>query len=266
MRWVAALLLGLPFLALAAEPSPVLPVERCAEHVPFGQPESPRTDTTLLCRPGYLIEHDNKAKIPAWVSYLLTPERTVGCARRTADFDAEPALPPEKRAEDKDYAKSGFDRGHMANNADMRWNKQVEIDSNVLSNVAPQNPSLNRGLWSALEAQTRAWAVERGPLIVYTGPIYSRQAPSTIGKGRVTVPDAFFKVLVDKQEKEVVAFIMPNEKVIGGLSDFTTSLAEVQRQTGMVLPLPEGTKTVRLWGSSAKNVRDERATACGVAR
>lgn len=245
---------------------PTMDEAACAEHVPYGTPSTERTDTAIICRVGYKLQHDNKAKIPMWVAYSLTPARAVGCFPRTNDWDADPSLPDDKRAHPKDYAKSGYDIGHMANNGDMRWDPLVELESNVLSNAAPQLPALNRGPWRQLEDQTRAWVMyRRNPILVYVGPIYNRQAPQTIGAGRVVVPDAFWKILVDQTTHEVVAFIYPAETKSGPPAQFKTSVAEIQRKTGLIVPLPEKRRlSTQLWPSPKKTTRTDRSAVCAL--
>lgn len=258
-----ALLVALSLPVQAVRPSQ--PMEACRQHLPYSEPHVRRADTTKVCRQGYALEHDNRAKIPIWVAYTLTPERAVGCFPRTSDWQPDPSLRPDARAVPKDYAKSGYDIGHMANNSDARWDRLVEAESNVLSNAAPQLPSLNRGPWKRLEDQTRAWTIERGThLLVYVGPIYDAQAPSTIGAGRVTVPRAFYKVLVDQRAKEVVAFIYPADAQQGDPGTFRVSLAEVQRQTGINFYLPKGFNLapLSLWRTEAKSARKAKSVTC----
>ena len=242
-----------------------MPMKECKQHLPFTEPSIRRADTTKICREGYALEHDNKAKIPIWVAYTLSPKRAVGCAARTSDWDAEPSIKPGSRAEPKDYAKSGYDIGHMANNGDMRWSLQVEEESNVLSNAAPQLPSLNRGPWKQLEDQTRAWAIGRNTdILVYVGPIYDTQAPLTIGTNHVTVPDAFYKVLVDQKAKEVLAFIYPAGVTQGAPGAFRVSLAEVQRKTRINFYIPAGYNLapLALWPSDTKSARKTKSVTC----
>lgn len=239
--------------AVQANPSKAAPLSECAEHLPFGIPQTKTQDTTEICRKGYALLHDNRWKIPQWVAYRLTAERTVGCSRRTSDWDPEPSIPPGKRAIEKDYAKSDYDIGHMMPNADARWDKQVEVDTNVLSNAAPQLKSLNRGSWATLEERVRLWAVTRREIIVYTGPIWDRVAPKTIGEG-VAVPTAFFKVVVDPKSKQVLSFIYP-ATAKGSPELFRTNLAEVQRRTGLVLPVPpKSTNSRKLWPHVTESV------------
>lgn len=261
MRLMVFLLAALLSPAHAAV-SPNQPMDRCQQHLPFGLPSGARADTTKVCRPGYALEHDNRAKIPVWVAYELTREKALGCAAREEGFEPERSIPAGKRAELKDYAKSGYDIGHMANSADMRWSEQASDDSNVLSNAAPQLPGLNRAAWKSLEVRTRSWAIDRERLIVYVGPIYPAKGAKTIGKGQVVVPEAFYKVLVDPKTRHVVAFIYPHEVSREAPGAFRTSLAEVQRRTGLVLPVPARPVSPReMWPVKASSTA-EKAVTC----
>ena len=250
--------------AYSATPRPSSRVETCTQYFPYGMPQSKKSDVTAICREGYLLLHDNKAKIPVWVAYSLTPLRAMGCSRRTNDFDPEISIPPELRAAVRDYSKSGYDIGHMASNADMRWTPQVEIESNVLSNAAPQLPALNRGPWKQLEETTRVWAVERKTnLLIFVGPIYDRKSSSTIGNNRVVVPEAFYRIIIDQKNGDVMSFIYPADATAGDPSRFLTSFQEVQRQTGVIFPLPENAVlSTKVWWSSSKSVAANKAAFC----
>jgi endonuclease G len=229
-------------------------MDACKAHLPYGQPKVSKSDITPICREGYALAHDNKAKIPAWVAYTLTPASATGCDDRAAGFKPEPSVPAGKRAETKDYAKSGYDIGHMANSADMRSTDQLSLESNVLSNAAPQLPGLNRAAWKSLEVRSRAWAAGRGDdILVYVGPIYDLKGATTIGKNAVVVPTAFYKVLVDQKTLEVLVFIYPHAASKATPQTFRSSIAEVQKQTGIIIPLPKGAKlTGPMWPTMAQ--------------
>lgn len=236
----------------------------CSSHLPFGAPVS-QVEGLLICREGYALQHYNQARIPAWVAYVLTPREANGCAARTSRFRPEPSLAPGSRAETKDYSGSGYDIGHFANNGDMRWSELVETESNVLSNAAPMRPTLNRGPWARLEDVTRVWAIERGPILIYTGPIFHLKFSPRIGQG-VVVPDAFFKVLVDLQAGEAIAFIYPAWAARGEMDEYRASIQQVERYTGISLPLPKGVKQTSTWRLQSGTSRDDRAAACEVGR
>lgn len=239
-----------------------LPLSDCAVHIPFGMPLIVHAETTMICRRGYLIQHDNRARIPIWAAYQLTAEKAVGCVSRTNNFRQDPALPPGASATASDYARSGFDIGHMVPNADMRWNAQVEEESNFFSNAAPQEPSLNRGPWRILEDAIRAWVIERGEVIIYVGPIYESHLGERIAF-RVVIPNAFFKVIIDPKTKEVMAFVYPNRAITGtSITDFAIPIPEVQMMANINLPLPPDAIFLSAPWPQLVSPRVERAKHC----
>lgn len=252
--------------AFAAQPKP-LPTAECVQQAPYGFPSTKKITVQSICRTGYFTVNDLKAKIPVYVSYVLKPENAVGCVARDTSFEVDRSLPPGSRAGNRDYAKSGYDIGHMANAADLKWSEQAQSTAAILSNAAPQLPALNRGIWKKLEDTTRGWAVSReNTLLIYTGPIYNQVQDPTIGKGRVTVPHAFFKIIVDTVTSEAQVFIFAHEGSSQELDTFITSLAEVQRRTGIVFPMPDGVKFTGLWPVTLKTVREAKNEACSIPR
>lgn len=268
MRVLVALILSLIVSAPAAgerkTPRLAMPMDQCFAHLPYGQPKSGRADTSMICRQGYALEHDNKAKIPAWVAYTLTPEHAVGCYPRVGTFKSDPSIDEDNSAKMKDYAKSGYDIGHMANDSDMRWDPLVEVESNLFANAAPQLPGLNRAAWKMLEDQTRAWATQRQhSLLIYVGPVYEKRAPTTIGTGQVTVPLSFYKIIVDQETNETMVFLYPHQESGAPPSSFQTSLAIVQRLTQIVFPLPpKSVMSSALWPANTKSARFEKVKTC----
>lgn len=258
MRYVLAIILLFVAQAQAA-PTLSLRMAVCNEHLPFGIPAPVVKDSKQICRFGYATQHDNSRKVPLWVAYTLTPEHALGCYPRTSGFSPEPSVPVGKRAEDSDYTNSGFDRGHLASNNDMRWHLQVEDDVNVLSVTAPKNITLNRGAWKMLEDRARVYAVEQWTdILIYAGPIFSPD-DKTIGLNKVVVPNAFYRVLVNLKTRQVVAFIYPNAGVSGPPDDFRVPYEEVVARIGFTLPLPEDpVMSQAMWPINAKTVTDAR--------
>jgi len=81
-----------------------------------------------------------------------------------------------------------------------------------MSNITPQKPGFNRGIWKKLEAQVRHWAETEEEIIVVTGAILPKEVTLTVGPGRIPVPEAFFKVVYDlTPPQKMIAFIIPNE-------------------------------------------------------
>jgi endonuclease G len=139
----------------------------------------------------------------------------------------EDPLVSTQTATNADYAKSGYDRGHLAPAADMSWSLQVMQESFYYSNMSPQLPGFNRGIWKKLEEKVRSWAVLYDTLYVVTGPILESGLPS-IGPNKVSVPKAYFKALIAPNQQKGIAFIMPNAKSDLELAFFSVSIDELE--------------------------------------
>jgi len=198
----------------------------------FGLPGS---DGRLLCRTGYLLAHDGDFKTPIWVIQRLTREKALERQPRPNDFRPDLDLPKEERAELSDYKGSGYDRGHMAPSADFGWSAVAISESYLLSNMVPQNGPNNQQIWANLESQVRDWAIVRGEIMIYTGPIYNNDvAEKTIGKGKVGVPDKLYKIVYDVQKKEAIAFLIPNKAIpVKDLPNYIVSIRDIEYITGL---------------------------------
>lgn len=265
MRTLLLTLLVALHLPVQAQQRPPLQMSACAEHLPFGVPEGRKQEVFTRCRQGYAYAYDGNAKLPVWVAYRLTPQRALGCFTRPESFKVDEAIPPYQRSLPKDYAKSGYDIGHMMPAADARWDPLVAEEANIMSNTAPQLPGLNRAGWKRLEDAVRSWTVGRSTeLLVYVGPIYNTKQASTIGRSLVVVPTAFYKVVIDLRTSEALGLIYPHEATTLPPASFVTSLAEVQRQTGMVIPVPPKVRWLKEpWDTK---VTTKRGEVCGLSK
>lgn len=232
------------------------PLEDCQEYTKYGVPGR---DGDILCRKGYLLAHSPDRKTPLWVIEHLTGEKAAGSIPRTDNFQPDPDLPKGKRAELSDYKKSGYDQGHMAPAADMAWNEQAMRESFYLSNMVPQvGVGMNRGIWKDLEEKIRRWALGRGEIYIYTGPVYdSTVEPANIGKNSVAVPNQLFKVVFDPVKIEAITFIMPNKPLkSSNMPQYIVSIREVEKVTGLdflsnvtqqIQDVIETQKAVEMW-------------------
>jgi len=200
----------------------------------FAQLEIPKyeADDTIIRHLGYTLSYNSKYKQANWVAYLLTKDETVKRFQRGEYFAPDPLIPGTNLA--VDYAKSGYDRGHLAPAADMGYSMETMVQSFFYSNMSPQVPRFNRGIWKKLEMQVRNWAVEYDSLYVVTGPIFDSVMP-TIGPHRVAVPKEFYKVLLQKRNGEWfgIGFILPNASLKGVITRFATSIDKVEELTGI---------------------------------
>lgn len=193
------------------------------------------TNEQILKREGYTVSYNSSTMQPNWVAWALTYDRTTGSVKRsdykfTADDDV-----PSPRAEDTDYRSSGYDRGHMCPAGDNKFSEEAMRQSFLFSNICPQAPSLNRGDWNEMEIACRKWAKQMGTIYVVCGPIfYKNSTHKSIGKHKVPVPEAFFKVLLCTEgTPKAIGFIYKNEDGNRPKGDYVNTVDEVERITGI---------------------------------
>lgn len=235
----------------------------CGQSTPWGLPEvTDRHGIAVVCHEGYPAGLDRVAREPRWVAYELTAEHDLGCLPRNGlSFKVDVLADASEQGTPNDYAKSGYDLGHMAPNEDFAWDAGEQRDTFSMANVAPQVPGLNRQGWERLEEDVRGWALTRGDLQVYVGPIYS-ETPKTIGVDKLPVPSVFYKIVVDRQTGEEIGFMLPN-KVIkkGAVQPWHAAMATVEDKANISLPEPpnasEGsvawTEDLQVWRAAHKS-------------
>lgn len=190
----------------------------------------------ILYRKGYTVSYNKELKIPNWVAWELTPEKLVERESRTDKFLPDPDLPEDEAVTTDDYKGAGMDRGHMCPAGDNRWHWKAMQESFYMTNICPQNHNLNRGDWKELEESCRRWAQEEGKIYIVCGPILYDQRHRTIGKKhKITVPEAFFKVVLcaDSNPPKAIGFIYKNASGNHPLDSYVNTVDEVERITGI---------------------------------
>ena len=191
-----------------AERTSITPLPKGAE---LPQLKRKRTEQVIQ-HEGYTVSYNSDYRIANWVAYVLTDkEARSDKAERQNKFVVDP-LVKGASATNEDYTRTGFDRGHLAPAGDMKWSEKAMRESFYLSNITPQKPGLNRGIWKELEEQIRLWARENGAVLIATGPVIPDEELSRLGKNRVGVPRHFYKVLcmVVDNRLEGVGFLFEN--------------------------------------------------------
>ena len=184
----------------------------------------------------YALLYDTLYRQAAWVAYRLTrTEVEYRGAERSNRFLPDPKVRERgwPTAVTSDYTHSGYDRGHLLPSADRDDTPRENAATFYLSNISPQRPVLNRGVWKSLEEQVRRWAVTYDSIYVVTGGILSPELDRI--KGGVGVPEYFFKVVLvrDGEEYRCVGFLIPNGKEISGkFIDYLVPVDEVESRTG----------------------------------
>ncbi|MEI7801972.1 MAG: DNA/RNA non-specific endonuclease [Bacteroidota bacterium] len=211
-----------------------LPINKI-KPVAINKLEIPQTQVKdiLINHTAYSLSYNETHEQANWIAYELTSEETKKEFERTDKFLVDP-LVKSKTANDKDYAGSGYDRGHLAPASDMGWSTTSMAESFYYSNMSPQEPGFNRGVWKKLEGLVRTWAVENNSIYIVTGPVLTPGLP-TIGVNKVSVPKYYYKVILDYSQPSIkaIGFILPNSASNEPLKNYAVTVDSVENLTGI---------------------------------
>ena len=236
------------------QPAQPIPSTEGSDNLAYGIPG--KADY-IVDREGYALGYSEYHEQASWVIYRMTyEEATAKVANREDNFREDPQI-PSGSATLADYKKSGKDRGHLAPAADMSFSIKTMDESFYMSNMSPQEPDFNRGIWKDLEAQVRSFAITEKDIYVVTGPILPQTKTITIGPNKVTVPDRYYKVVWSRTPPgKMIGFILPNAGSTKSLQSFAVTVDKVEAETGLdffsEIPQPqqeqlESTLTVDAW-------------------
>jgi len=175
---------------------------------------------------GYTLCYSEKYEQAKWVAYELTVKNLLCDGKRKNSFRIDTDIVTGS-ATVVDYYRSGYDRGHLAPAADFKCDMRPTF---LMSNISPQKPMFNRGVWKRLERWARDKAKEDGLVYVITGPVL-HDSLKTIGINEVAVPEQFYKIVFN--DWRVTAFLIPNKWAIGKLDKFVVSVDSVESVTGI---------------------------------
>lgn len=199
----------------------------------------------ILYKTGFIVSYNRETRNPNWVAWHLTESHTKGPHQRKQEIFTEDEEVKTPRATNHDYYNSRYDRGHMCPAGDNKWDKEAMRESFLFTNICPQNHGLNKYEWNDLEIKCREWAREYGAVDIVCGPIYSSAAdrfrvgsgysetPKTIGRNKVWVPEAFFKVVLCRKRGMAIGFIYRNEGVKQTMEEAVRSVDEIEQLTGI---------------------------------
>ena len=217
------------------EPSPTKKIKQ-TENLEIPAPIESNKEL-VLHRTNYTLSFNKSTNLPNWVAWRLDKKKLAQkVSRDRYKFVVDPEVSGKNAVVTQDYAQSGYDRGHMCPANDSRWSADAMRESFYMTNICPQNPSLNSGDWNELEQACHKWA-EEGPIYIVCGPIlYKKSKAEYIGKEhKIRVPEAFFKVVlagVEKGKPRAVGFVYKNAKGNRPLDAYVNTVDEVERITG----------------------------------
>lgn len=206
----------------------------CSAQLPYarGGANPDQSDTVMLDHKTYVSVFIKSAHIPYFVEYNLGGS-DLACSNhipRTNRFLSDPLLPEATNLK-KDYAASGYDQGHNMSAEDNACDTQAMVECFYFSNMFPQTPKLNRGVWKALENIERSYANNEGMIRVMIG---SYGVSKKLGPDSVIVPQYCWKVIYHYKTKSYEAYTFPNDdSPTGSPADYKTTVGEITALTGV---------------------------------
>ncbi|WP_373067730.1 DNA/RNA non-specific endonuclease [Gemmatimonas sp.] len=240
------------------------PTVRIGHNTDLGVPtDVDPSDDLLITRRQYTLSYNARRVGPNWVSWNLDASHK-GSASRCNCFTADPAVAAFglPAFDTNDWINGGaFSRGHMSPSADRAASAGENAPTFYLSNMLPQNQTLNGGAWGALENDLRVLAVGTVQIYIVSGPVYTRNRTgagidglgflaSTTQPNRIAIPDSIWKIAIvvpntndvttigSPSAVQVIAAMFPNSAIGTGTSTanawvpFSTTIAAIERSTG----------------------------------
>jgi endonuclease G, mitochondrial len=194
----------------------------------------PTSTTNQLIQHRYFtLSYDEGAEQAEWVAYELKKEYVKTNDLKRPYFIADPKVITGS-ADWRNYKKSGYDKGHLCPAADMKFEADAFRETFYTSNIAPQLPEFNGGIWNRLEQKVRYWALRYDGVYVVTGGVLKSSA-KTIGEEKVVVPEYFYKIVLDNSSGtyKMIAFLIPNQKSDKPLFNYVVSVDSLEKRTGI---------------------------------
>ncbi|MEO1652889.1 MAG: DNA/RNA non-specific endonuclease [Bacteroidota bacterium] len=201
----------------------------------------------IIFHSAYALAYSEAHEQARWVVHMILPDVQFGSFGRSNDFRPDPLVKSGSTVEKDYFLKTllddstyeydgfGYDRGHLAPSADFRWSKKALSESYFYSNMAPQVAELNREAWAQLESDIRAYVIEKQhPVFVISGGVLHDNLPKIERSiNQVSIPEFFYKIVYDPQDKEAIAFLMPNKKCEYPVMYYACPIDKVEALSGI---------------------------------
>ncbi|NRD24730.1 DNA/RNA non-specific endonuclease [Winogradskyella litoriviva] len=191
------------------------------------------TTNQVVHHQNYSLSYSEPHEQAEWVAYELKASHLSSTNHKRPYFEIDDAV-KTGAAHWRNYKKSGYDKGHLCPAGDRRFTKTAHDETFLTSNISPQEHQFNAGVWNRLEQKVRYWAKKNDGIFVVTGGVLSGKL-KTIGTEDVSVPNQFYKVILDNTNGRIkmLAFLMDHEDSNLPLYKFVVSVDEVERLTGI---------------------------------
>jgi endonuclease G len=234
--------------------TPVLAQDSLSIHLLTGNPSNADTsgknpDNYLMIKPQFAISYNRSRNIPNWVSWHLD-STDLGKTDRMNNFRPDTKLPTGwYRVKPKDYENSGFDKGHICPSGDRTDSERNNAATFLMTNMMPQAPENNRGVWKEFEEYCRRVVNNSKELYIIAG-CYGNGGTGTNGKAKVigtkvAVPSNTWKMILIldagnddlqriNEETRIIVIDIPNNNTVKGTKwrDYKITLEELEKRTG----------------------------------
>jgi endonuclease G len=182
---------------------------------------------------GFVSGYDTVRLNPLWVSYNLKSQYVTGKKHlKTRKFSPDPTLAKTHTALDRDFRNSGFDRGHLARQSDMKGRSaECETEALYFTNISPQKQNFNRKTWNNLEMAVDRLAEHFGQAWIITGPYFDDDR--LFINERVEIPDGFYKIVVLESERGLypIAFVLDMDDTGMDIEQYAVTVDSIENLT-----------------------------------
>ena len=179
----------------------------------------------------YTLSYSEEHEQAEWVAYVLKASDIKDVDFKRPYFEVDEAI-LTGAAHWRNYKKSGYNKGHLCPAGDRRATLQDYEETFLTSNISPQKYDFNAGIWNRLEQKVRYWAKKQDSIYVITGGVLSNNL-KTIGYENVAVPKYFYKILLSKDQKKMIGFLIPHQESNKPLYSFITAVDVIEEMTGI---------------------------------
>lgn len=188
-------------------------------------------DLVKINHTNYTTTFSKSKKYPVMVEWWLT-KSMITCLtplERKDNFKPDPNLINETNL-NKDYARSGLDRGHMMPAAEnLCQTPSIQDECFYFSNISAQYSSLNRGDWKSVEMLERELSLTQDSIYIWCGNV---GVSKKIGK--VSVPKQCWKVIYIQRTTTYKSFLFENDlSNPDGYENNQVNIKVIEKLTGL---------------------------------
>lgn len=208
-------------------------------------------DNFLMVKTAYTLSYNKNKGTANWVSWHLSTAWKGETARQN-DFRPDSSLPNNwYEVNPRDYTDTGFDRGHLCPSDDRDGDLEDNQETFFMTNMTPQAPDHNRGIWKTLEEYGRILTQQGNEVYIIAGTVGEGGTGANgfariIGKNNnITVPASLWKIIVVlpigqndvqriNENTRIIAVNIPNQNSVGTDSwkKYRVSVDELEALTG----------------------------------